>query len=816
MRHLKQICLLMFLLPVLSFARGSLSGYCEQGGQKITTNAIPSTTQVMQSYPQCQISVFYTGGPSGSVTTSGTAVTWTNGTLFNANGQWSGQTITINSLPYQIQSCASQTACTLTGSAGTQSSPVAYSMAATTLAAIFTSNGTAQTNPFVSSLQGYWQFYSDNGQYDIKLSGGGIPAPFTWGAQDLIDPTSLPNTVSDLVCATTNCLSSLCITATARKQTLLVSRMWDLNGTCAASQYDYSGGGWCPSSGNTTVLSGAFDGDLTQHVCTSPAGNISFTGPVVSFFSQWFGAKCDGSSVDTVPLQSAIEATGARSLVLPGTGSTPCVVSAPGLFTFPANSGIRITGTTNQTNFNGPGGGLISSASSAPSTLLTIYSQNTHLDNLMIDGNSQAAGTGIVSVFGLNSVWSNVTVRNMSSDGVQIDDYHTPTTSVTAGGTIGSGAVTVASTTFFNGSIVFGSQTCSSAVFGGGTSNRENHGVTGVSGKVLTISGTLAHDQTTVQCGGNNNTMHIDHLATFTNGGWGFDVLRGEDNNAIWFSDHSSNSNTLGGELWTGSQHKHYGGNYQGDGGPAVKLGTVIPSPGYSQNFSVGMYIGPLGDIEESQSSFDRVESVCDLLSQVQFEDPSQLNIETGASSCFSLGSSTQGIGTSNSADGFFLKFNSIITGINNVTLPIGANTRILQEPTGTGVGLSIVAPNNAGGGVPKTLIDLNAYDSTGTEVTYAGLANAIQNNTHGSANGTLFFRVLNGGTLTDYLRLNNNGTFTYLKSFTVSTLPSCAGNSGNWTFVTDANSPTYNAVPTGSGSSVIPVFCDGSVWRAH
>jgi hypothetical protein len=35
--------------------------------------------------------------------------------------------------------------------------------------------------------------------------------------------------------------------------------------------------------------------------------------------------------------------------------------------------------------------------------------------------------------------------------------------------------------------------------------------------------------------------------------------------------------------------------------------------------------------------------------------------------------------------------------------------------------------------------------------------------------------------------------------------------------FVTDsASSPTYNATLTGGGSTVVPVFCDGSAWRYH
>ncbi len=209
MRNLKQILLLAFFLPILTFARGALSGYCTQGGQTVTVGAATSSTKVMQSYPQCSVTIYNTGGPSGTVTTSTTAVTWVSGTPFNANGQWSGLAITINSVSYTISSCSSATACTLTGSAGTQSSPVAYSLATTAPAAIFTSNGSARANPFTASLQGFWQFYADNGAYDVKMSGGGIPVPFTWGAQGVIDPgvlssLTLSGTASPLVSVTTS------------------------------------------------------------------------------------------------------------------------------------------------------------------------------------------------------------------------------------------------------------------------------------------------------------------------------------------------------------------------------------------------------------------------------------------------------------------------------------------------------------------------------------------------------------------------------------------------------------------------------------
>lgn len=58
----------------------------------------------------------------------------------------------------------------------------------------------------------------------------------------------------------------------------------------------------------------------------------------------------------------------------------------------------------------------------------------------------------------------------------------------------------------------------------------------------------------------------------------------------------------------------------------------------------------------------------------------------------------------------------------------------------------------------------------------------------------------------------------TIIGGYTVSTLPECSSITfpGFTAKVTDATSPTYNGTLTGSGSVVVPVFCNGSSWTAH
>jgi hypothetical protein len=70
---------------------------------------------------------------TGTVNTSGTAVTWVSGTVFNTG--WTG-TIVINSVSYNIATVNSSTSITLTATAGTQSG-VAYTLSGNVTGAVF-------------------------------------------------------------------------------------------------------------------------------------------------------------------------------------------------------------------------------------------------------------------------------------------------------------------------------------------------------------------------------------------------------------------------------------------------------------------------------------------------------------------------------------------------------------------------------------------------------------------------------------------------------------------------------------------------------
>lgn len=57
-----------------------------------------------------------------------------------------------------------------------------------TLASIYSDNaGSAKANPFTADATGFYFFYVGDGAYDVKLSGDGLPAPFTLGPDTTFD-----------------------------------------------------------------------------------------------------------------------------------------------------------------------------------------------------------------------------------------------------------------------------------------------------------------------------------------------------------------------------------------------------------------------------------------------------------------------------------------------------------------------------------------------------------------------------------------------------------------------------------------------------
>lgn len=84
-----------------------------------------------------------------------------------------GQTVSVSGLPVSTTKVQrSYPACTVT----------VYNADTLTLATIYsTTSSTPLANPFTASSNGYWFFYAADGYYDVKITGGGLSAPFTFG-----------------------------------------------------------------------------------------------------------------------------------------------------------------------------------------------------------------------------------------------------------------------------------------------------------------------------------------------------------------------------------------------------------------------------------------------------------------------------------------------------------------------------------------------------------------------------------------------------------------------------------------------------------
>jgi len=163
----------------------------------------PSTTFYQRSFTAgggCTVTAYVSGGAVGTVRTSGTSVSWAGGTKFNANGQWSGLTITINALNYTIASCTSELFCTTTTTAGVQVTPVSYSINPAPSELFSDNAGTPLANPFTANIDGYWFFYTNNQVNDVVLTGGGFPAPLTLGAIQSFDSSGACSGVSNIIC----------------------------------------------------------------------------------------------------------------------------------------------------------------------------------------------------------------------------------------------------------------------------------------------------------------------------------------------------------------------------------------------------------------------------------------------------------------------------------------------------------------------------------------------------------------------------------------------------------------------------------------
>jgi hypothetical protein len=200
-------------------------------------------------------------------------------------------------------------------------------------------------------------------------------------------------------------------------------------------------------------------------------------------------------------------------------------------------------------------------------------------------------------------------------------------------------------------------------------------------------------------------------------------------------------------------------------------------------------------------------------------DNGNRLQITGNASGSLAASSATHFMrkGEFDTADGNNVKLttNQTITGLKSYT-DTGALTTALEAVKSKTSGnlVSIYTGNTSAGGI---LLDINTTTSNSASnvakllVLNAGSASlgtplSVQNS------GTDTFTVTKtGDVVVNTVTLNS---VLKLKAYTVGTLP--AGTVGDMAYVTDATVPTYNGTLTGGGAVKIPVFYDGTAWKAH
>ena len=88
-----------------------------------------------------------------------------------------------------------------TGAPAPSSTVTIYDLGTLNLSTIYSDDATpptAKANPFTAGTDGFFFFYAASAEYDVNLSDGGIPTPYTWGGNMLTDVDDLPNRYEDL------------------------------------------------------------------------------------------------------------------------------------------------------------------------------------------------------------------------------------------------------------------------------------------------------------------------------------------------------------------------------------------------------------------------------------------------------------------------------------------------------------------------------------------------------------------------------------------------------------------------------------------
>ena len=305
------------------------------------------------------------------------------------------------------------------------------------------------------------------------------------------------------------------------------------------------------------------------------------------------GIACDGMTEDTAAVQSLFNIIAPKSKLEVNCSPLISNVALP-----IAATGLIIDSTANA--FGGTTGFIAKSGTSGD--LFRIYANGVVLNNLRIDGAGSATNCLVLSNAG-SSNFNEIEATGCTGDGIQVNPFATPTTTLTSNISSGTTSFTVANAAL-GGMPDIGKTGCSNLIIDYGTASQEEKLYVSGSGNTMTTPAVWAYTHSigaSVRCAGNDDNMTFIVPSSSYNGGWGINEYSAADGNDIRIIHPHMYGNHAGGILVANSGTFIDGGHFENNSsGPAVQLGDTNGggTNGLNGRVAANAILTPFGDIE--------------------------------------------------------------------------------------------------------------------------------------------------------------------------------------------------------------------------
>lgn len=312
-----------------------------------------------------------------------------------------------------------------------------YLAGTTTLASIYSnSTGTVKANPFTADTKAYFEFYADNGFYDVKFSGTGITSPWTISYITIIDPQENFNPLSfgakcDNSTDDLSAFNAIVTLAGSSNITISVPKL----GPCRLStitfpaniSFDFSssGGLYARDSNTITIFGDMIGPTKIKRFYNGEAGQgtFAFTGNYYLdiLYPEWWGAKGNNVVDCSGPVTATIAAS--QSVTQPHSGTAGVPIQF-GVGQYKFVTGVSYTAANNASIVIKGRGQSSTLVAGGAITILTVDQGNSSFQGLEIsdlDFNldlKDAAGIKCTQC-GQMSVFRNLWINTPSSTGTK-------------------------------------------------------------------------------------------------------------------------------------------------------------------------------------------------------------------------------------------------------------------------------------------------------------------------------------------------------------------------------------------------------------